>query len=726
MALSTLGIRHAHRSTQSPDEFGFRSDIQGLRTIAVGLVLIYHAGASFLPGGFVGVDVFFVISGFLITGLLLKELRKNERISLAGFYARRARRILPAAMLVLVVVGVLAITVFPETRREGIAGEIIGSAFNVVNWVFAASSTDYLRNDDAASPLQHFWTLAVEEQFYIVWPLMLVAAAFFARGRRFGHRGQPGRMNQATMRRLVVIAVLTISVPSLLFSIYYTGANPGAAYFVTTTRLWELGVGAIVAVFASQLAAIRHAVAVAIGWAGAAAIIVAGIVISSAIPFPGYAALLPTLGAAAVIVAGMGGRSRDGIGALLSTGPMVWVGGISYSLYLWHWPLIVLATYLFGGLNLALGLLVVAISFAPAYLSYRYVERPAMKWEVTRENSKALGMGFIAMGLTAFLGMQIVLTPPRVEPTANPLTGWSLDSQVEAVALTGAELLAENPAVGDPNFAVTSFVPSAAEAADDNPAPYRDGCHQSETEDAPESCVYGPSDSDYSVALVGDSHALQWVPALTRLAVEDSWELKTYTKSACPLIASKIIVAGTQRQYDSCSVWNDSIQMHLTGADRPDLVVVSSALYRTADRSPLAQGLADAWQMLRSAGVPVVVIADSPVPGESVPECVAVNADALANCAFERSTGMSNAWPQQQEAAAAVGDIPTIDLTDSICPQTQCAAVIGNVLVYRDANHLSATYAKTLAPSLRPHLAKQGVPVRPAPTASAPPKVNNG
>lgn len=224
----------------------FRPDIEGMRAIAIGLVLVYHAGVRQLPGGFVGVDVFFVISGFLITSLLVRELESTGRISLSRFYARRAKRLLPATGLVLVATAILTWWTVSAVDWRAFGMDIVSAALYIVNWRLADRSVDYLAEDVGASPVQHFWSLAVEEQFYIVWPLLIVALAWWLR-----------RHGRLRLRPVLTAGILAVIVPSLAYSVYLTANSPATAFFVTPTRLWELGIGALAAIGTTLLSLIH-------------------------------------------------------------------------------------------------------------------------------------------------------------------------------------------------------------------------------------------------------------------------------------------------------------------------------------------------------------------------------------------------------------------------------------------------------------------------------------
>lgn len=676
----------------------FRPDIQGLRAIAVGLVLLYHAGLSWLPGGFVGVDVFFVISGFLITGMLVRQSMDRGRIDLADFYARRIRRILPAATVVLLFVTVVTLVLLPRTRWEGIGTEIIASAFYLVNWLFAGE-TDYLNAEEAASPLQHFWTLAVEEQFYIVWPALLIALLWFA--TRAGKKHLDPDVQQARIRRFLQVGVGLAIIPSFIWSVYYTQTNPEPAYFVTTTRLWELAIGAAFAVFAVQLERLPDRIGYVLQGGGLVAIACAGVFYTSGTTFPGYAALLPTLGAAGVIIGGMSGRATTGFAVVLNTRPMRWIGDLSYSLYLWHWPLVVFATYLAGGdLPLGFGLLVVSLAIIPAWLSYRYIEGPFRDWPRLKEKSvRALRAGGSLMVTTGVCGIIVVVAASQLAQQHT--------KPIEANEPYGAEVVEQEPDAVDPVSEADATSPDVTGAQEDLADIYDEGCFTSQQDSDVESCVYGDPDSNYEVAVVGDSHAVHWIPALESLAEENGWKLTTYTKSACALNTVAVDYKGGF--YDSCYEWNDEVLDELVGSDAPDHVIVSASSYPAADSSEvpegtktgdISEGYEDAWTQIQDAGVGLTAILDTPRLEIDVPECVAVNQDNLAECTEDRSAALEASAYHDMKDAAQATETESVDLTNKFCSSESCSPVIGDVLVWRDKHHMTATYSESLTDSL--------------------------
>ncbi len=673
--------------------FGFRADVEGLRAIAVVMVMIYHAGATWLPGGFAGVDVFFVISGYLITNLLLKEIERDGRISLSGFYARRAKRLLPAAGLVLAATAVAGYFLLPRTGFRDVGGDVFAAAFYVINWRLAHRSVDYLAEDAVASPVQHFWSLAVEEQYYLVWPALL-ALAVLAGGPRAIHR------------KLAWVALLAMTLPSLVWSVLMTESNPAAAYFVSTTRAWELGIGGAVALLSTRLRALPGRLAAGIGWAGLAAVVASGLWQSAAAAWPGYAALLPTLGTAAVIAAGSAAGSAGPV-RLLRSPALVWIGGISYSLYLWHWPVIVYLTMHLGRLSLTAAIAAIAASTLLAWTTQRYVENP-VRFSVAMSRSPkyalSVGLNFTLLGALAAM---LLLAGVRTAGPAAEVAG----SSTVPVAAGAAVIGKATPADLSPDR-VDWMTPLPEMATEDLPAVYADGCQQSQLRKEAKSCIYGDADGDVTVAVVGDSKMVQWMSALDAIAAANGWKLVTYTKGSCGFSAAKTIFRG--KPFRSCHEWNEAVMAGLVGL-KPDFVITSHGTGSAdgtgfAGADPvLVAGFERWWSALQEQGAKVIALADNPNPGMNVYECVSRNPEALRLCEFPRADGLGT--PSLRAAAVRTGTA-FIDLTDFICPGERCPPVIGNVLVYRHSSHLTKTYVDTIAPMLEDALLEAGMPAR--------------
>nr|WP_195908282.1 acyltransferase family protein [Tetrasphaera sp. HKS02] len=521
--------------------------------MAVLVVLAYHAGLP-LTHGFLGVDVFFVISGFLISGLLVRELTETGTIAWARFIGRRIRRLLPAAILVLGVTSLVSWFVVPGLRRLEIGTDVAGAAGYVVNWVLAARAVDYLSSDSLPSPVQHFWSLAVEEQFYVVWPLLLLALGFAC--RRLRRRPRPAA---------VAVLLALLAVPSFGYAVWLGGIDPARAYFVTTARAWELGVGAALAVWcAGRAAQPRHtagwrSVATAVGgWLGLAAVVASCAWLPADAVTPGPWTLAPTLGAAAVLYAGWAG-APGGPGRVLAIAPLVWVGGLSYSLYLWHWPVLVLSQWAFPGLTGAQKVAVVAASVVPAWACHRFLESPIHHSRALATRTRpvlALGLALSAAGALSAVPLVQAPSPFRT----SPLVGAR-----PALSSLGAATLTSPPSTDPAVYAVDDWqwlTPDPQLAGKDRPAADVDRCQVDRLAEEPVACRFGVPGAATTVALVGDSKAMQWLPALQALAPSRGWQVVTYGKSSCAFAAGHAQNAG--KAYPQCDVWNDRVVQRLT------------------------------------------------------------------------------------------------------------------------------------------------------------------
>jgi peptidoglycan/LPS O-acetylase OafA/YrhL len=663
-----------------------RLDIEGMRTIAVGSVLVAHAGVPFLAGGFIGVDIFFVLSGFLITGLLSREIARSGRVRLSTFWARRAKRLLPASATVLVFSALVTYLYLPITQRKDFGGDIVSAALYVVNWRLAARGVDYQAEDIGESPVQHYWSLAVEEQFYVVWPiLMLVVAVLAAR-----------RWKQVSF---VVLGLVTTA--SFVWSVAHTESSPQTAYFVSTTRVWELGIGALLALSADRVARLPGVLRAVGGWAGLALIAYGVLVFEKTTPaFPGAVALVPTVGAALMIASGL--RPTPGSPQrLLSLRPMVFIGGLSYSIYLWHWPILVAAQARYPDLQLRWTVLLAALSIVPAYLSFRFIENPVRFGTLFRPNGRAIGLG---LALTA-LGVGV---------------GWGLGAsatsgvdEASRSASPGAAVLLD-PATKDVDWSrvleVPRMRPLATEAVDDRPAFYDDGsgCQVADGDATPKPCTYGDESSPRTVVIVGDSKMAQWQPTFAAMAEREGWRLVQLTKSACTF--ADVEFARDNRV--DCRAWGRTVLKDIL-ALKPDLVIESHRFTdalprgRTDDadstQEALVDGLASYWRTITDAGIPLVTLLDNPAPPNApVYECVAAAPTNLASCSFELAGAVeASGAVAQRMAVAEVPGVGIMDMTSTICPDDgRCAAVIGNVLVYRQGSHLTKTFIDTAEPQL--------------------------
>ncbi|GAA3653127.1 acyltransferase family protein [Microbacterium marinilacus] len=655
---------------------GFRPDIQALRALAVLSVLLYHLWPESLPGGFVGVDVFFVISGYLITSHLVRERERTGRIAVGRFWARRAARLLPASLLVLAVTALAVLAWAPRSLWERFVAEITASALYVQNWRLVADSVDYLAAEDSASPVQHFWTLSVEEQFYVALPLLILAATLLLR--------------RLPWRAVVVGTLAVATAASFGYGLWLTDWSAGAAYFSTFTRAWEFGIGALISFvpFAGRRVA-AHGLALG----GVALIVASTVLLSGEVPFPGFAALLPVVGAALIVWAG--GTSfliRAG-----STPPVRLLGDVSYAVYLWHWPLIVMLPFLTGHTLTPLEKIgIAAASILLAWLSTRFVENPVRLSPRLLSGRRPLVVAAWAAG-----GMACVLA-------ITVTTGAVVREEEARDRAAVADVLAAPPeCLGAAAMAAggcearaldaTSLVPAPAiaEADDAN----RDECWSSGDDDSLNVCTLGPeTDYDRRLVVIGDSHNNAYLSAYERIAEERGWRLDVMGHAACYWTDTRTELA-TPQQTEACATWRGRVADYVASAEDVDAFLVTRSSGGVDADAETVDGMVSAWAARPDEGIPVLAVLDSPrLPSDTV-QCIEFDpAQADARCGRPIDEVLYD--DGQAEAVQRDPNATAIDLTDLFCADDVCAPTIGGVVVYRDGHHLTATYAATVAPFL--------------------------
>jgi peptidoglycan/LPS O-acetylase OafA/YrhL len=672
-------LRHRAGRRPSSGRPGFRLDVQGLRALAVGSVTLYHAHLPLLTGGYVGVDVFFVISGFLITSHLLRDVLTRGRLDFGRFYARRARRILPASFAVLLATLVAAVFVVPPAQLRQVAHDAVMTALYVPNWAYAAGGTDYLAQSDAPSLFQHYWSLGVEEQFYLVWPLLLVVAFALVRRRKTRLAGVLG----------------AIAVVSFLLCVVLTRTSEPWAFFGLHTRAWEFAAGGLVALLLSGRWRLPRSAATVAGWLGVAALAWSLFAFTDATEFPGAAAAVPVLGTALVILGGASAPPH-GPGALLSWRPAVFLGEISYSLYLVHWPVLTLAQAAVGAehpLRIRYTLLLAVLCVPLAWVLYRYVENPLRRSaRLSALPARATLTSALAGSLVAVVAAAGVFGIAVAAPTSTSRT----------VRPTAATLSPDATP-----FVPANLQPALDKASTDNPAVYADGCHLEFSSTAPPGdCRFGTNAAAPHVLLFGDSHAAQWFPALDALADDGAISLQSVTKSGCP--AASISVDFTSQSgpiaYPQCEIWRDAMLKKIA-ADPPQLIVLSDD-----SAPPLPDGgtpTAAQWQQAVAQTLSqlpkqsrVLVIGDTPLPGTPPSACLSAHLDDAASCALPKATAVRSDFIAAERAAAKAAHAQFADVDDYLCNDTSCPSIISNRLVYRDGSHLTATAARSLAPEL--------------------------
>ena len=695
------------------------------------LVLLYHAEIGPFGGGLVGVDVFFVLSGFLITSLVLREIETTGTVSLPGFWARRARRLLPASALVIVATVVAARSMLSPVQLRSLGNDAVAAAGFVINVVFANRANDYLgaqMADALPSPLLHFWSLALEEQFYVVWPVLLLLAT---------------RTRHVT--RAAATTVAAVGAASLLACLYFTETSPVWTFYLLPTRAWELLAGGGLAVAGTRVLQLREDVRMVLGWAGVLGIVVASLVISDTTPFPGYAALLPVLSTVAVLAAA-GSMTRLGPVMLLRARPLQWMGRHSYAIYLWHWPALILADAKWGPLSAAERLGVVLLSLALSAVSYAIVENPIRHapWlAANARRSLAAGAVLVALGLGAGVvtsrtdvsagsGEAIAapdlgtddtvasgdagepgaaIDPDQTNATDDPIAPSSSTPDATAPGEPDrydlATLEARNAEIVESSLRTeqvpSNLTPNFTDIDDDLPRLYSDGCLLRPGQIKADECLYGDPNGNVRVALIGDSHAAQWFPALERAALRRGWRLLVLTKQGCPL-AEFVTYDEANRKRTECSPWRNDVYRRLTD-EKPDIVFAAMYRYRLTNR-PAKSDARQVWEKaltpvmkkLRPLTDHLVFLADIAHPESWPATCLSRNRSNPQKCIINRKQGERPPLVAAEQAVAKATRSTYVRVTDWMCSQTQCAVMLGNIQMYRDDNHIGATTSEYFAP----------------------------
>ena len=614
------------------------TQIQGLRALAALLVTLFHA--KWVSGGFIGVDIFYVISGFLITGLLIREIERTGTINFKEFYARRFKRLLPTSFFVLAITAVFSWLLIPATMRSSLGRDIIAAGLYVSNYLFAWWQADYQNLDATPSPVIHYWSLAVEEQFYLLWPLLILLFFMVA--------------TKLKKRIALTVLVATVTALSFVFSIYQTETSPIWAFYSLPTRAWELGLGALLVL----LPPIKTKKLV--GLLGFIFVIASAFIFNETTAFPGLNAVLPVLGT--VMLIATINSWPPFLNDVANSRLFQWLGEISYPLYLWHWPLLVLpSTYFARPLAVYERIIAIFATIVLADLTHRFIEEPFRKKKILStlvfKQSAAITMVSVLIGTT------IIFTS---------------SDRINVSGINGAVSLAQIKA---------------------RPLVYEDGCHANYAETKSDACEYAKLDSQKTMVLYGDSHAAQWFPALAEIASRSGYKLVSLTKSACPSVD---VVRSDQGAFkmSRCKKWReDSIQRIMKM--KPDVLVMSSFQYFAQPRQFQDR---DKWwddgqrkllAQVKNASPNLIYLIDTPHPARDIPACLANNSISQCN-KTERSKNLS------------ISGFEVIDPNSWLCSRT-CPAVKDGVVAYRDASHISVDIAIALIPRLTQALRDQGV-----------------
>ena len=704
---------------------GFRPDIEGMRALAVIAVLLYHAHLGPTSGGFLGVDVFFVLSGYLITSLLLKALLTEGSAALPTFWARRARRLLPASALVIFVTLIAGRFILDPLRQVSLGSDATWASVFIVNIKFAFGDS-YAAAQEAGSPLLHFWSLAVEEQFYVVWPFLMFALS------KVRWRQRP--------YALAIMGAFFLQ--SLLAFVWFSPWAHTQSFFLLPTRAWELIAGGMLALTGTWATRIPWRTRAIASWVALLAVLYCMATFSDTANL-GYTALVPVLGTA-VIVGASTVKQQVGPAKLLGTPPLVWVGQRSYGIYLWHWPMLVLIQEQWGPLNALQRILVLGASIGIAALSYQFLENPVRHspW-LSRMPARSLALGGSLVVFSLMVGLLTVHLPREFDGGGQVVATPTLPGQVTDTTLTADTLVTggtggtggSTPETTDPEASTTTVAPKIAitpldelEAAQrtaldeadatiqrvpknitphpsvakgNTPKPYGDGCFLRDGDATPRDCVYGNPRGPVTVALFGDSHAAQWFPALETLALDRNWRLEVFVKAGCPSADVRI-----KREYldPECQSWRAQVAERIN-AMKPDLLVVSSTAYdpggsdKGKDSDEVwRRGLTATLDTMRPAAKDLLIIGDTPLPAHQVPNCLLKVPGNVHFCGQTRKDGVDTSRLDLERAIAAEYQGHFVSVTNWVCGTSFCPVILGNLLIWRDNNHVSATFSTYLTP----------------------------
>jgi peptidoglycan/LPS O-acetylase OafA/YrhL len=669
--MSTDESSPASRRTAQPLSSSFRPDIEGLRAIAILAVVAYHTGIPGFSGGYVGVDIFFVLSGYLITGLIVGEICRNGKLDFRRFYARRARRLLPALTLTLLATIIAGFAIYPpsEVVHGGFATTAVSAAAYVSNLYFGAWNTDYFAPNRENNPLLHTWSLSVEEQFYLIWPVFVI----------FGWKILRLQEREKSTRRLLFWMAIAVAC-SFTLSLYWTTRSRPLAYFASPARAWEFAFGGLAVLLPEEGMVSRilnrfgpargrrtlEKIAGFSGWIGLLGILLATVVFDKKTPFPGIAVLLPAFSTILVLRTG----KAEPVGALvrmLSVGPLQHIGRLSYSWYLWHWPVIVMGSALLSEPSLSLRIGLAAFSLALSAMSYRLVEDPIRKMpRLAGSHGYSLAMA----ALLAIVGISASIA-------------WKATSSRKA----------EEPAQLRFNLAYNDF---AAELQNDT-------CIGKLLDATVRTCAFGTDKSSPTIVLFGDSHASQWFPALEPFSTKGGFRLETIVKFGCPPVDAPFVDKSIGRVFTECEEWRRGAIQKIRQI-RPLLTVLTYREYYPIRDDAWHSGIDSIVQDLAESSENVLILRDTPQAEIDIPSCLARFAwrssfIPVPSCEFT-FPGTSNVYEFQRSAAAQHNNVHTADLSPSICPNGLCSGIRGDLIVYRDTDHLTASFARSLETDL--------------------------
>jgi len=628
----------------------YRPEIEGLRAVAAFLVVIFHVFIGKVSGG---VDVFFVVAGFLITLILVDQVVKHGRLDPGRYFSRLAARLLPMSILVLVAVSAAILLLAPLWYQAPWLRQVGWSALYLENWSLAGESVEYLNKAAPASPVQQFWALSIQGQFYVIWILLFALALLIV---RLTHR--------MSFTRVITGVLGATFVASFVYSVQMERDGAMNAYFHTGTRVWEFAAGGLLALAIMNGRRFANVFAVPAGWLGLVLLLTCGVAIGAPSNFPGWDALWPVVGAVLILMSGDARHeSRLSVTRLLGSKPLVWAGAFSYALYLWHWPILVFYRIRSGTYAIAAvpGILIIVSACVLAYATTRLLDEGVRKriidgWKARR----TLVTSGICVAVLAALAFS---------------TGFWRSNVLTEV-------------VGDPT---TAYVSNLASAREDYPIVYRNGCVQELSNSDVVLCTSGDTNGEKTMMLIGGSHTAHWFPAIEQIAMDRGWKLVTALKDACrfTMVEDESAIGGP-----SCHEWNLSL-LRILEKDPPELVVTTSTVSDGGGEFT-PDGYVEQWRLLDDLGVEVVGIRDTPRWMRDPVDCLWVNSDDVGACTVPRDRSLAESDPAAQRTDLPP-NVTLIDVDELICSGNVCPATIDDMVVYWDLSHLSATFAASLA-----------------------------
>lgn len=643
----------------------YRQDIQGIRAIGALMIMVYHLWVNKVSGG---VDVFFVVSGYFMASMLLAQLATEGKIQPFVFWGKIIKRIAPSAYIVLISTLLLSSVFIPETQWIRLVDEVMASAFHVENIYLMRSSVDYLARQEPPSAVQQFWALSIQMQFYFLLPIVFIVTTKLSQ-----------KLNSI---RPLALAIITIAALSFAYSLQSTVDSPDSAYFNPFARIWEFFVGVLIAVAAPHFR-LNLLTRNIVGWFGLLVLLTAGLLIPKAMNFPGYVALLPVGAAACLIVSGIGPMTT-GVSRILSHRHFAFLGGMSFTIYLWHWPLMVFYLEFTAAQSISVpaGLLIIALSIWLAFLTNIFIER---RFASTKSEEQS-PIAPYWVGTLFFI------------PAAALAGALKLHFQSVAGSQSGGQLVFFEGAHLSPQLDATTVPYKQFLAAKtDLPSSYRDSCHQHTARPEVIACDYGDTDADASIALVGGSHATQWLPALDIIGKELNLKVVNITKSYCPLGA-------LAASHASCVEWNKRVVDHLTRMKPLAVITNSTRAAKNGKKEHVPDSYVKQWQALAAEGIHVIGIRDNPQFDFDAVHCVVRNKEDPSTCSRSRAQALLSDDPAT-ELRSQVENLKLVDMSNYLCTSETCTTVFDNILMYRDKEHLSVSYVNYLTGKLQKQLA---------------------